>query len=210
LDVYNTEEEQVEAIKKWWNENGKSIITGIIIGVIAIFGWRSYENYTAMQAKAASILYEQLLVASRKNDTNNIRSIANNIIADYKSSTYAIFSKLMLAKLESESGDLENAEVYLYSILDNVSRDEFKHITRLRLIRVLIANNKLESAEELLTKVKPNQFTAHYEELRGDIFAKQGNVKGAVKAYQKAIANSASNEDAQIILQMKLDDLGRI
>ena len=210
MDVYNTEEEQVEAIKKWWNENGKSIITGIIIGVIAIFGWRSYENYTAMQAKAASILYEQLLVASRKNDTNNIRSIANNIIADYKSSTYAIFSKLMLAKLESESGDLENAEVYLYSILDNVSRDEFKHITRLRLIRVLIANNKLESAEELLTKVKPNQFTAHYEELRGDIFAKQGNVKGAVKAYQKAIANSASNEDAQIILQMKLDDLGRI
>ena len=210
MDVYNTEEEQVEAIKKWWNENGKSIITGIIIGVIAVFGWRSYENYTAMQAKAASILYEQLLVASRKNDTNNIRSIANNIIVDYESSTYAIFSKLMLAKLESESGDLENAEVYLYSILDNVSRDEFKHITRLRLIRVLIANNKLESAEELLTKVKPNQFAARYEELRGDIFAKQGNVKGAVKAYQKAMANSASNEDAQIILQMKLDDLGRI
>ena len=53
MDVYNTEEEQVEAIKKWWNENGKSIITGIIIGVIAIFGWRSYENHTAMQAKAA-------------------------------------------------------------------------------------------------------------------------------------------------------------
>ena len=210
MDVYNTEEEQVEAIKKWWNENGKSIITGIIIGVIAIFGWRSYENHTATQAKAASILYEQLLVASRKNDPNNIRSIANNIIADYKSSTYAIFSKLMLAKLESESGDLENAEVYLYSILDNASRDEFKHITRLRLIRVLIANNKLESAEKLLTKVKQNQFSAHYEELRGDIFAKQGNVKGAVKAYQKAIANSASSEDAQIILQMKLDDLGRI
>jgi len=31
LDVYSTEEEQVEAIKKWWNENGKSIIAGIII-----------------------------------------------------------------------------------------------------------------------------------------------------------------------------------
>ena len=83
MDVYNTEEEQVEAIKKWWNENGKSIIAGIIIGVIAIFGWRSYENHTAMQAKAASILYEQLLVASRKNDTNNIRSIANNIIVGF-------------------------------------------------------------------------------------------------------------------------------
>ena len=66
MDVYKTEEEQVEAIKKWWSENGKSIIAGIIIGIAAIFGWRGYENHTAMQAKAASMLYEQLLVASRK------------------------------------------------------------------------------------------------------------------------------------------------
>ncbi len=148
MDVYNTEEEQVEAIKKWWNENGKSIITGIIIGVIAIFGWRSYENYTAMQAKAASILYEQLLVASRKNDTNNIRSIANNIIADYKSSTYAIFSKLMLAKLESESGDLENAEVYLYSILDNVSREAISISYTLKIPDSSLLTSKLVSSSE--------------------------------------------------------------
>ena len=99
LDVYSTEEEQVEAIKKWWNENGKSIIAGIIIGITAIFGWRGYENHTAMQAKAASMLYEQLLVASRKNDADNMRRFANSIIADYGSSTYEVFSKLMLAKI---------------------------------------------------------------------------------------------------------------
>jgi predicted negative regulator of RcsB-dependent stress response len=210
LEVYNTEEEQVEAIKKWWSENGKSIIAGIIIGITTIFGWRSYENHAAMQAQAASALYEQLLSASRKNDTDNMRVFANNIIADYESSTYAIFSKLMLAKLESELSNLKNAESYLYSILDNNSHDEFKHIARLRLIRVLIANNKLESAEELLTNVKPNQFIAHYEELRGDIFVKQGKIKEAAKAYQNALTNTISTEDTQSILQMKLDNLGRI
>ena len=31
MDVYKTEEEQVEAIKKWWQENGKSIIAGVVI-----------------------------------------------------------------------------------------------------------------------------------------------------------------------------------
>jgi len=210
LDVFSTEEEQAEAIKKWWRDNGKSIIAGIVIGVTSIFGWRSYINHSALQAKQASIIYEQLLVASRKNDTDNIRTLANNIITDYKSSTYAIFSKLMLAKIESEAGNLENAEAYLNSILDNNLRSEFKHITRLRLIRVLIANNKLDSAEKLLSKIEPNQFITHYEELRGDIFFKRGKIKEASRAYKNALVNSEKTEEAQLILQMKLDDLGKI
>ena len=210
MDVYSTEEEQVEAIKKWWNENGKSIIAGIIIGITAIFGWRGYENHTAMQAKAASMLYEQLLVASRKNDADNMRRFANSIITDYGSSTYAIFSKLMLAKIESEQSNFENAEAYLRSILDNNLRDEFKHIVRLRLARVLIANNKLESAEKLLENIDSNQFISHYEELRGDIFAKQGKTKKAEQAYHSALNDEISTEETKVILQMKLDDLEKI
>ena len=166
MDVYKTEEEQVEAIKKWGNENGKSIIVGIVVGITAIFGWRGYEARTATEAKAASILYEQLILASRKGDKENMREISDDIIRDFGSSTYAIFSKLMLAKLESESSNFESAEEHLKSILNDSPRDEFKHITRLRLIRVLIANNKLDSAEKVLSKIEPNQFKAHYEELR--------------------------------------------
>ena len=210
MDVYSTEEEQVEAIKKWWNENGKSIIAGIIIGITAIFGWRGYVNHNVEQAKVASILYEQLLVASRKKDTDNMRTLANKIIADYESSTYSVFSKLMLAKIESELGNLENAEIYLNSILENNLRDEFKHIARLRLIRVLIANNKLESAENILSKTKLNQFITHYEELRGDIFVKQGKIKEATQAYKNALNDPTKTEETQLILQMKLDDLGKI
>ena len=210
MDVYKTEEEQAEAIKKWWHENGKSIVAGIIIGVTAIFGWRAYINHNAIKAKEASILYEQLLVASRKNEADNIRTLADNIITDYKSSTYAIFSKLMLAKIESELGNLENAEKHLNSILNDNLRDEFKHIARLRLIRILIANNKLDSAEKILSKIESNQFITHYEELRGDIFAKQGRIKEASQAYENALTKSEKTEEAKLILQMKLDDLGKI
>ena len=81
MDVYKTEEEQVEAIKKWWNENGKSIIVGIVVGITAIFGWRGYEARTATEAKAASILYEQLILASRKGDKENMREISDDIMA---------------------------------------------------------------------------------------------------------------------------------
>ena len=208
MDVYKTEEEQVEAIKKWWSENGKSLIIGVVIGVTAIFGWRAYETHNATQAQAASILYEQLLLASRENDTENMRALSDDIIRNYNSSTYAIFSKLMLAKLESESNNLENAEKHLQSILDNKNND-FEHVVTMRLVRVLIANNKLDKAKKLITGVKPGQFKSHYEELRGDILVKQGNFKEAARAYQNALINSLNTEDSQSILQMKLDDLGR-
>jgi predicted negative regulator of RcsB-dependent stress response len=210
LDVYRSEEEQVEAIKKWWNENGKSIIAGIAIGITAIFGWRAYDNHTAQQAEAASTLYEQMIVASRKDDNENVGVYANRIIADYKSSTYAVFATLMLAKLAAESGDLEKAETHLHWVLDNNSQAEFEHIARLRLARVLIAGDKLDLAANTLVVSNPGEFVAHYEELRGDIFVKQGKTEQAKQAYQKALANTLATEGAQSVLQMKLDNLGRI
>ncbi len=210
VDVYRTEEEQAEAIKKWWKENGKSIVAGIVIGITAVFGWRAYENHTALQAEAASTLYEQMLAASRKNDNENVRVYANRVIVDYKSSTYAVFATLMLAKLAAESGDLETAETHLRWVLENNSQTEFDHIARLRLARVLLAGDKLDLAINTLDVENPDEFVAHYEELRGDIFVKQGKTEEAQQAYQKALANTVATEDARSILQMKLDNLGRI
>ncbi len=210
MDVYKTEDEQVEAIKKWWRENGISIIAGIAIGLTAIFGWRAYENHTAMQAEAASTLYEQMLVSSRENDRENIHIYADRIIADYNSSTYAVFATFMLAKLAAESGDLEKAEIHLRWVLENNSQTEFGHIARLRLVRVLIANDKLDLATNMLNINKPGEFVARYEELRGDIFVKQGKTKEAQQAYQKALTNIVATAGAQSVLQMKLDDLGSI
>ena len=209
MDVYKTEEEQVEAIKKWWQENGKSIIAGVVIGITAIFGWRAYDNHIAVQSEQASVLYEQMIVAARTNDDENILVYANRIIDDYKSSTYAVFASLMLAKVAAEAGELEQAETHLQWVLKNNSQAEFEHIARLRLARILIASDKLELASKTLDVSKPGDFVARYDELRGDIYVKQGKSDEAIKAYEKSLANTKGTGDAQSILQMKLDDLGR-
>lgn len=209
MDVYKTEEEQVEAIKKWWQENGKSIIAGVVIGITAIFGWRAYDNNMAAQAEQASTLYEQMIVAARKDDEENTLIYANRIIDDYKSSTYAVFASLMLAKVAAEADDLEQAETHLRWVMENSSQIEFEHIARLRLARILIASDKLELATEILNVSKPGDFVARYDELRGDIYVKQGKSDDAIKAYEKSLANTKASGDARSILQMKLDDLGR-
>lgn len=208
MSDYRTEEEQAEALKKWWNENGKFIIAGIVIGIGAIFGWRGYNAHLAQQAEEASTLYEQMLVASRGNDSENISVYANRIIENYKSTSYSTFATLMLAKLAAEAGELDQAETHLRSVLANRPQEEFEHVARLRLARVLIASDKLDQAEKTLKVSKTGEFAARYEELRGDIYVKQNKTDEARQAYQKALANSA--DGSQPILQMKLDDLGRI
>lgn len=209
MDVYKTEEEQVEAIKKWWNENGKSIIAGVVIGITAIFGWRAYDSHMVVQAEQASVLYEQMIVAARTSDDENVLVYANRIIDDYKTSTYAVFASLMLAKVAAESGDLEQAETHLSWVLKNSSQAEFEHIARLRLARVLIAGDKLDLASETLSVSETGDFAARYDELRGDIYVKQGKSDEAIKAYEKSLANTKGSTEAQSVLQMKLDDLGR-
>ena len=210
MDVYKTEDEQIEAIKKWWRENGFSIIAGVAIGFTAIFGWRAWDNHTIMQAEAASTLNQQMVSASRENDSENVRIYAERIIADHESSTYAVFASLMLAKLAAESNDLANAETQLRWAMQTNSQAEIEHIIRLRLSRVLIAMDKLDMASDSLNISDVGEFKSRYEELRGDILVKQGKFTEAQQAYQSALASSTATGDARTNLQMKLDDLGRI
>lgn len=47
MNMQLTEEEQVEALKKWWKENGTAVIVGVVIGISAVVGfwkWREYRD----------------------------------------------------------------------------------------------------------------------------------------------------------------------
>ncbi len=57
IQISDTEEEQVDKIKKWWNSNGKQIIAGAVIGLAGVFGWNYYNDYQDNQALNARTLY---------------------------------------------------------------------------------------------------------------------------------------------------------
>ncbi|MDA8905958.1 tetratricopeptide repeat protein, partial [Candidatus Thioglobus sp.] len=67
IEISDTEEEQVDKIKKWWNSNGKQIIGGAILGLAGVFGWNSYGDYQDNQALNARTLY-----LSYASDSTNI------------------------------------------------------------------------------------------------------------------------------------------
>lgn len=40
MEVYTTENEQVEVIRRFFAENGKALAIGVVLGVGALVGWR--------------------------------------------------------------------------------------------------------------------------------------------------------------------------
>jgi len=209
LDVNRTEEQQIEALKQWWKENGKSLIGGVIIGLGAVFGWRGWQAHLIAEAEAASNIYTDLIVEVRQGKSDKSREFANKLLSEYSSTTYATFASFILAKLDVEENQLDSAIIHLQWILDNSDQDELKHLARLRMARVLFDNNKPEQALSLLNTNDSGQFNASYEELKGDIFMQQGKIEDARAAYQHALANNSSPANDNSYLQMKLDDIGR-
>ncbi|MFT7458428.1 MAG: putative negative regulator of RcsB-dependent stress response [Planctomycetota bacterium] len=210
MDIYQTEDEQVEALKKWWQDNGKSAIFGVILGLMAIFGWREWKDYQLERAVSASHLYQQMLTASRENTTDTLSEKANEITASYKNTVYAVFAKLALAKLAVADGDLDAAASNLQWALDNNSQSSLEHVITFRLARVLIAQNKLGEARILLSSnTQRGEFDLNYQELEADILREEGNVDAAREAYQKAFDTAKASDKNTAILELKLDDLGR-
>jgi len=210
LDVYRSDEEQIDALRKWWGENGKSAIAGVILGLSAIYGWRGWQDYKIEQAEAASELYQQMVIAIRDDkNVNNAKESANKILTEYESTAYSIFANLTLAKLSVDEKDFDSAAAHLNWALENNSEQSIEHLIRKRLALVLIAQDKLGAALTLLDVKNRGEFAASYDELRGDILHLQDDITGARDAYQLAITKTKSANGNISVLELKMDDLGR-
>jgi len=115
IQVDNTEEEQVEQIKKWWNSNGKQIIAGAVIGLAGIWGWNTYSDYQDKQSLNARSLY-----LSYASDSNNLGAY-DKLTTDFSSSTYSDQAILLMAKYLFDAGSYTQALSVIKPLINNPS-----------------------------------------------------------------------------------------
>lgn len=56
MEIYENENDQVEAVKRFFAENGKALAVGVILGVGALIGWRYWNSHQVDSARSASCL----------------------------------------------------------------------------------------------------------------------------------------------------------
>ena len=203
---YETEEQELEALKKWLKENGPSLLLGLVIGVGGLFGWRYYLDYKTGHSAEASDRYQSLLQQVVSNKVDEFTAVqADQLRKDFADTPYAALASLAQARSEHDNGNDEQAISHLDWVMKNAATPELEHTARLRMARILLAQNKLDEAGTILEKPYPDGFTAAYEELKGDLYVARGDTDKARIAYDKAIsASTAGNR----WLRLKRQDLG--
>jgi len=205
VETYNSEEEQVEAIKQWWKDNAVSLITGIVIGVVILAGYRYWIENKQSQAQQASVIYSEIL--SSENDKTENTEILK---ADYSGTPYAALAALLLAKDNVNKNEIEKAISQLKWTVDNSNDEGIQHLAQQRLARLYLSQNNIESAEALIKGVKANGFSAAYSEIRGDInLAKKLPVQ-AKENYRLALSALSPGDQRYALIKMKLDDLTQV
>lgn len=206
MEVYSTEEEQVQAIQQWWKNNGVSVVAGIVIGIAVLGGYRYWTSHNITQAQQASAIYSNFLNAT---PADKARS-AEVLRADYPATPYASLATLLMAKDNLNTNDIDKAGIQLQWVIDNARDEGVKHIAIQRLARVYLSQGKIDSAEALLKDVDANGFSATYHEIRGDINSAKKLPAQARENYRLALATMSQSDQRYAIIKMKLNDLNEV
>lgn len=204
VDVNLSEEEQVEALKNWWKENGRSVVAGVVIGLGAVFGWQGWNQHQDKVAAQGGQRFQQLLQTLAAGDKASAAKQAEIIVSEFDGRPYAVFSSLQLGSLKLAEGDRTGAEVQLRWALENSDQQSLRQIARLRLARVLLDKGEAEAAIAVVEAAEKDSFAGEFAELRGDIALAQGDRDQARAGYSEALTLGVSGAS---LVQMKLDDL---
>ena len=206
MSDHQTEEQQVEAIKAFWSNNGNAIIAGLVLGFAGFIGFGYYKENKLQQEVNTSEAYQNVVELSSGEEKAYLAA-GEKFINENGESSYSALTALALAKEAASHKDWAQVATYLTTAQEKATNPGMKAIATLRLARVQIELAQYDNALATLAATLPASFNASVEETKGDAYLKQDKVDLARNAYQAAI--DASEEAASPALQMKLDDLAQ-
>lgn len=205
MNDFVTEEQQVEALKKWWSENGNYLMGGVVIGLGVLFGWDYYKDQKVEHGTEASALMFEMTQSLDGGDSDKAVSTLASLEDDFDDTPYAAMANLRLASNLVNDNKLDEASERLAWVIKYSDKPELVEIATLRQIRIQIAQQQFDEALSALEDDMPNSYAATVEELRGDAYSGKGEQESARKSYDRAILAAGGSAE---FVQLKRDALG--
>ena len=217
---YDTDEEQVEQLKRLWKEYGQPVLVGVLITLVGVFGYKAWQKNEYESAAAASKLYQDVLDTAgnggslSEEDEATVHHVVDTLQKDYSSSRYAALATLFIARQQVQADELDKAVSSFEWILAQKPDASVEAVTRVRLARVLLALPEANPQKALDTvaalKTDKTSFAVSIESVRGDAYLALGQQDKAREAYQKALDAALEEGQSRPLLQLKLDDLAAV
>ena len=204
MEIYSTEEQQAEAIKRFFKENGITLGLGIVIGLGGLYGWKAYNQNQLSSAEQASDAFNKVIEGAGSQDSDVVAK-SDAFIEQYNGSSYAVLAAFVAAKEAVDNDDLALAAEKLTWAQKNAGKAELQAVATTRLARIQLAQKDYDAALATLDTQLPESYKANVAELKGDIYLAQGDKAQARASYQAAADNGGLESNP--LLQVKLDDL---
>ena len=210
---YQSEEEQIEAFKQWWVDNGLKLVAAAVLAIGGTLGWQSWQGSQQEHAQEGSVIYSAMIdIVTTETDKQlseeqlqQITASADQLKQQYGDSGYAQLSALLKAKLAVDADNLDQAASELEWVLNNDPADDLKLLATLRLARVESARGNSDKALAMLEGQDAGKMTSAFEEAKGDFHISLGHYEAAYTSYQTAIDTEESGNSRQLsILRLKM------
>lgn len=199
------DKEQIEMLKEWWEDYGKTLVFAVVIGLLLGFGWRFWSGHKAQNEQQAAAVYSQLENAAMAHDNNVTRQLTADLVSHYSNTAYASMASLISARLAVEKNDLNAALAQTTWVINHGSANIFKQIARINAARILLAQNKYDDALAQLNTINEKSLTPMVESVKGDIYRANKQPDLARVAYQKAQAGFDSASVPAPLLKMLIN-----
>lgn len=206
LDLH--EQEQVDAFKAWWKENGNRVLGIVLLGALAFAGNQYWRNHQASQAAEAAKLYGEVLQQTGSRDAKRIGDAADALANRYGDSAYAPRAQLLAAQASLQARDAARAKVQLQWVVEHAGETALRDTARLKLAGVLLDEKQYDAALQHLAAAHPESFSGLYADLKGDVLLAMGKTADARVAYQLALDKTDAKTTYRNLIQLKLDGLG--
>jgi predicted negative regulator of RcsB-dependent stress response len=203
-----SEQEQWELAKQKARELWIYVVGGVALGLAGLGGWNWWQDRRETQAETASARYEELLDAYTRNDQTRGQTLLEELKSQYAWTPYPALGSLIAARVQVEANELDKAAASLRFVMDNAHDDQARTIARLRLARVLSAQNKHDEALALLTVQNAGEFAERFADTRGDVLLAKGDREGALREYLAARSGAVDGSIDVDLLDLKIRDLG--
>lgn len=202
-----TDEQRAEQVRDWLSANGWYLLAGLVLGVAALFGYRSWISHGTQQAEQASAVYEELLSTVRAQRGTRAVELLQELSTNYKSTPYVDLGRLLVARASVDQGKPDEAIRYLREAAEGARSREIADVARLRLGRLLIQEEDFEEALKVLVPPRKSALAARYHDVRGDAYTAMGRNDDAAREYQEALEYDDIEIIDPVYIQAKLDEV---
>ena len=200
-------------VLKFFDKYKKLIISLFIIIIIATAYFVIPSQVKKQNNENASVIYSLWLkeISVENPDPENLDSILNQLITEYKNTGYTQLALLNKASLDARNNNVELALINfktLIELTDGFNGNKiFNKIARVSASRLLLSNGNYEEALSLIELYSSGSTNGYIHELTGDILAKQNKIELAVAQYELA-SEKYNDETSQSIISMKIANIG--